>query len=53
MYQHRLAYRHENGEIEGFLGTGSTKAVAKTKAIARASRKADQLDQAFDKGRLI
>ena len=39
MYEHRTAYRHENGDVEGFIGTGSTKARAKADAIDQIIRK--------------
>ncbi len=58
-YEHRNAYRHDNGEVEGFLGTGGTKAKAKADAIDQISRKLDQLaaseghDISFSKSRVI
>lgn len=59
MYEHRTAYRHTDGTVEGFLGTGSTKARAKADATEQIKRKADivaewkQDDTAFDKDRVV
>ena len=39
MFEHRLAYRFANGEVEGFKGSGFTKASAKTDAINQILRK--------------
>lgn len=32
-YEHRTSYRHENGEVEGFVGNGGTKGAAKKDAF--------------------
>ena len=41
MYEHFLAYRFANGEVEGFKGCGFTKARAKTDAVNQIRRKID------------
>lgn len=33
MYQHKLAYRHNNEEVEGFVGIGFTREQAKSDCI--------------------
>lgn len=58
-YEHRNAYRHDNGQVEGFLGIGGTKAKAKSDAIDQINRKLDQIaateghDTSFDKSRVV
>ena len=42
-YEHRTAYRHENGDVEGFRGTGRTKARAKADAMEQIIRKLNMI----------
>lgn len=58
MYEHRIAYRHPGtGEVEGFVGTGSTKKDAEKDAIEQIRRKidiaAEFLPHVYDKSNLI
>ena len=53
MYEFRLAYRHGNGEIEGFTGAGSNIKAARRNAILRAEEKAGHTPHPFDPARLI
>jgi hypothetical protein len=60
MYEHRTAYRHPGtGEVEGFIGTGSTKKQAESDAIEQIRRKVDHVaslgvyDHVYDKANLI
>jgi hypothetical protein len=39
MFLHNIAYRHLNGEVEGFIGIGSNKDVAKADANRQIQRK--------------
>lgn len=41
MYEHRTAYRHEDGSVEGFLGQGLTKNRSIGDAIEQMKRKCD------------
>ena len=60
-YIFRLAYRHGNGEVEGFaaMASGSDKAKkatiakAREKAVAKAREKASWTPTPFDPARLI
>ena len=57
-YEHRNAYRHQNSEVEGFVGTGDSKAKAKADAIEQIKRKLDLVagltdDSCFDKARVV
>lgn len=57
--EHLTAYRHQNGEVEGFKGVDTTKARAKKDAIEQMKRKIDilvadgQENVVFDKSRII
>ena len=51
-YEHRTAYRHENGDVEGFIGTGSTKARAKADARKQIIRKLSMITD-FDASGVI
>lgn len=53
MYEFRLAYRHGNGEVEGFVGVGSTTATARRAAVNKATAKAAVTGTAFDPARLV
>jgi hypothetical protein len=59
MYEHRTAYRHTDETVDGFIGTGFTKASAKADAIEQIKRKVDfvaacqQDSTAFDKDRIV
>jgi hypothetical protein len=60
-YEHRTAYRHDNGEVEGFIGNGGTKKAAKDDAKDQIERKLRILGEdctpalaiEFEKSRLI
>ena len=39
MFHYQLAYRHDNGEVEGFVGLGFTKANARDNAISQITTK--------------
>jgi len=39
LYEYRTVYRHENGEVEGFVGQGSTKEAAKLDSVSQIGRK--------------
>jgi hypothetical protein len=47
-YEHRTAYRHENGEVEGFIGNGGTKGAAKKDALDQINKKITQVNQGSD-----
>lgn len=55
VYTHQLAYRHDNGEVEGFKGSDITgdKAKAKADAIQQVRRKCEAIGQPFNPSRLI
>ena len=59
MYEHRTAYRHADNTVEGFIGTGGTKAKAKADAIEQIGIKLDCIAEwrcggvVFDRGRII
>ena len=60
MYEHFLAYRFANGEVEGFKGHGFMKASARTDAINQILRKLEIINnngiakpQVFDPTRVI
>jgi hypothetical protein len=51
---YNIGYRHENGEVEGFVGHSFTSAtVAREDAIRQIRRKCEDIGQAYDAGRLI
>lgn len=58
-YEHRAAYRHPDGNVEGFVGHGDTKPRAKADALDQMRRKADIVAEcdgcscAFDDSRII
>lgn len=39
MYVYRVAYRHENGDVEGFVGTGINETAAKQDAYRKIRQK--------------
>ena len=59
LYEHRLAYRFSNDEIEGFVGTASTKPKARQDAIAQVERKIASIratrpgEPAYESSRLV
>lgn len=51
---HNLAYRHDNGEHEGFAGTSlSGPEDARRHAIGKAIAKCESIGRTFDPGRII
>jgi hypothetical protein len=46
-YEDRVAYRHPNGEVEGFKGVGGTKKKARDDAIDQIQRKLAIVRQDF------
>ncbi len=58
-YQHRLAYLHPCGEVEGFVGTGLSRENAEKDAIRQIHKKLAIVkelrptDPEFDKSRVI
>jgi hypothetical protein len=53
MYQYNLAYRHQNGEVEGFQGIGFGEVAAERDAKDQIARKLQQIDQPFEEHRII
>ncbi len=53
MFINQIAYRHQNGEIQGFVGTGFTVQAAERDSRRRIEAKVGSLGQAFDPGRII
>lgn len=53
MFVHRLAYRHANGEVEGFTGAGFTKQGARQSALNKVMRKCLSLGTPMIVGSLI
>lgn len=53
MYIFRMAYRHSNGEVEGFCGCGSSQAAAERDAERKVRSKCLALDQIYDRNRRI
>lgn len=49
----KLAYRHMNGEVEGFTGVGSNAASAKTNAINKIKNKCAGINQPFYENKVI
>lgn len=39
MFVHRLAYKHANGEVEGFVGVGHTEQGARQRAVNKVMQK--------------
>lgn len=53
MFTFNIGYRHQNGEVEGFVGTGSDKDAAERNAIRKAAGKAKAINHPFESSRLI
>lgn len=53
MFLFRLAYRHQNNEVEGFKGVGFTKQTAQADAERNARNKCEAIRQPYDPNRLI
>ena len=54
MTRYNIAYRHENGEVEGFSGFAFMgEPEAEKDAIRHARRKCEDIGQTFDLSRLI
>jgi hypothetical protein len=47
VYVYRLAYRHQNGEVEGFVGVGFEKKTAERAAVMKALAKVRAIGQVF------
>ena len=50
-YEYKVAYRHDDETIEGFLGVGTTKAKAKADAHTQIDRKIAILDDWYERAR--
>jgi hypothetical protein len=48
-----LVYRHENGEVEGFVGKGADENAAHTNGIERITRKCAAVRHPYQSARLI
>jgi hypothetical protein len=47
VYIYRLAYRHHDGEVEGFVGVGFDKKAAEHAAVRKAAAKVRAIGQVF------
>jgi len=53
MYVFKLAYRHENGEIEGFAASAFSQSAAERNALNKVRAKVREIRQTFDESRVI
>ena len=53
MYRHNIAYRFNNGQIQGFTGYAFNKEKAEKDAIAKIRYKLTFLDETFEEKNLI
>ena len=53
MFTFNLGYRHHNGEVEGFVGTGFDEDAAKRNAIHKVIRKVEAINLPFVSTTLI
>ena len=53
MYETRLAYRHINGDIEGFIGAGFTKPSSRSNCLNYIVKKLDMIEQKFSASRVV
>lgn len=53
MFIYRMAYRHENGEVEGFAGCGFTEEAAEKDAHRKAGVKCEGIGKPFSLARCI
>lgn len=53
MFKFQLAYRHANGEVEGFVGLGFSESTARRKAEDAARQKVSSIRESFNFNRLI
>lgn len=53
MFEYKLAYRHANGEVEGFVGTGFTESAAQRNAEVKAANKCIDARLPFEWNNLI
>ncbi len=54
MHTYRLAYRHDNGEVEGFVGNAFTDAAtAERNAIRAVTEKCTAIGKAFNHRRIL
>lgn len=49
MYEYRLAYRHTDGEVEGFVGRGLTREGAAESALTKILEKVSSIGDKFNK----
>ncbi len=53
MFVHHIAYRHENGELQGFMGAGLTPSAAHQHCITHARAAVSGLGASFAIARVI
>jgi len=53
MYEYKTAYRHDNRQIEGFKGIGSTEETAKSDCYKQITNKLEILNKPFLMGNVI
>jgi hypothetical protein len=52
-YTHKLAYRHDNGEVEGFVGTAFHQENARRATILKIIEKVVSIGRQFHPGQVI
>jgi hypothetical protein len=53
MYVYKIGYRHANGEVEGFVGVGSTGEASRVNAINKVSREVEAKLLKFELSRIL